>query len=152
MEKLMILRGCPGSGKTTYAKYLAENAWQDGYMSVIICSADDYFIRPDGVYDFNAKMLKNAHQWCKDRVEKAMSEEGLGNGWPGEYDLIVVDNTHTRHWEYQAYLDLAKKYEYPVEIKVIGEFTEEKILEYANRNSHGVPLETVRKMAERFDH
>ena len=45
-KTLYILRGIPGSGKTTHAKRLA------GTNGVII-SADDYFMR-DGEYCFDA--------------------------------------------------------------------------------------------------
>lgn len=141
-KKLLILRGVSGSGKSTYAKQSLKNAYKDGYLAVDTWSADNYFVRPDGIYDFNGKMLKNAHKCCRVGVEVSMDDE---------IDLIILDNTNTRHWEYKDYLDLAEKYDYEVEIKVIGEFDKKSVQKYAERNSHGVPIEKVHEMAGRFE-
>jgi len=147
MKKLLILRGIPGSGKSTYANTRTDAAIQEGYMSTTVCSADNYFVRPDKVYDFNGKKIKNAHAWCRGKVYAAMK----GDTW-GPSDLIVLDNTNTRHWEYKAYVELAEKHGYEVEIQVIGKFDAETVQLYAERNTHGVPVEKVIEMAERFEH
>jgi tRNA uridine 5-carbamoylmethylation protein Kti12 len=55
-KTLYIMRGVPGSGKSTLAKQLAE-----GDESKIF-STDDYWMK-DGTYQFDPKMLGNAHEW-----------------------------------------------------------------------------------------
>ena len=165
MKKCVILRGVPGSGKSTVAQKLLEECWDiqvqipgttgDEYMTSargVICSADDYFKTTDGVYNFNAKLLKNAHEYCRSKVETCMQNIAGLVGGQMAYDVIVVDNTNTRHWEYQPYVELAEKYGYEVEIKVVGEFDKESVLKYAQRNTHGVPVDKVIAMAERFEH
>jgi len=140
-KKLIILRGLPGSGKSTYAKELANKLWEGG-LACKICSADYYFERPDGVYDFNPRLLKNAHNFCEQQVKESMQTN---------YSIIIIDNTNTRKWEYQKYIDMANKHGYNIEEKIIGGFSEEKIKEYAGRNIHGVPYEKIKEMAERFE-
>ena len=135
-----------GSGKSTYAKKSKKEFEENNPNFFVafseIFSADEYFIRPDGVYDFNFRMLKNAHNWCKKNVELYINSG---------YHLIIIDNTNTRHWEYKAYLDLAEQYDYEVEIKIIGDFDKESVQKYAERNTHGVPVEKVIQMADRFE-
>jgi hypothetical protein len=57
---LYIIRGLPGSGKTTEAKRLAaENP--DNFK---IYEADDYFLdATSGIYNFDATKLQEAHHW-----------------------------------------------------------------------------------------
>jgi predicted kinase len=64
--KLLLLRGAPGSGKTTLA-YTIFSKWE-------IISADDYFVQPDGSFKFDSVLLSDAHDDCFDRTNKALSE------------------------------------------------------------------------------
>ena len=65
MKQLILLRGLPGSGKSTFANLLGG----------IHVEADQYFMQ-DGEYKFDASKLKQAHNWCKLRVEHSM-EDGV---------------------------------------------------------------------------
>jgi shikimate kinase len=58
---LFIVRGLPGSGKSTIAKQLSYNHFE----------ADQYFER-DGEYNFIPSEIGNAHQWCRHQVRNAM--------------------------------------------------------------------------------
>ena len=53
MKQLILLRGLPGSGKSTFAKSLGG----------IHIEADQYFMQ-DGEYKFDASQLKHAHNYC----------------------------------------------------------------------------------------
>lgn len=60
MPLCTILRGAPGSGKTTWA--LANR------QTSTLCSADHYFTGPDGVYRFDASKIGLAHAACRERI------------------------------------------------------------------------------------
>ena len=124
MPKLYIIRGVPGSGKSTYVrKNLLEHQWYE---------ADMYFIRPDGRYEFNPRFIKDAHNWCRSKAHSAMAE--------GED--VVVSNTFTRKWEMKEYLRMAEDLGYTVEvIRCTGSY----------KNIHGVPDDKVQEMRNRFE-
>ena len=63
MKNLYIIRGLPGSGKSTIAKSLGKS-WQ-------IFEADQFFMK-NGKYEFDGSKLKDAHDWCKRKVHNAI--------------------------------------------------------------------------------
>lgn len=142
MEKLYILRGVSGSGKSTKAKELVAEQERRG-NSYLVCSADEFFVnKRSGEYEFDPKKLRQAHSWCKTRAELAM-ELGL--------EVVVIDNTNTQKWEYQPYVELAEEHGYKVEVVKVGQLDESNLKVYANRNKHGVPIDVIRKQASRFE-
>lgn len=138
---LLILRGLPGSGKSTYAKKFAEKFSKLYGFNVVKCSADDYFTDSDGNYNFDASKLGAAHGFCKSKAEQAMRSGTK---------LVIIDNTNTTNKEMKPYLEMAKRYDYRVHQKVIGGQSEEDISLYHSRNIHGVPYFAISRMAKRF--
>lgn len=139
--ELYIMRGVSGSGKSTRAKEIIQNALSNGKQA-IVCSADDYFVnRKSGEYEFDAKKLSAAHSYCHTRADTAMY---LG------VDCVVIDNTNTRHWEYERYVELAEEHDYNVNVETVGQLDESNLKVYANRNRHGVSLDMIRTQAKRF--
>lgn len=127
---LIILRGLPGSGKTSFAKYMFSNN---------VFEADQYFYDSQGNYNFDATKLPDAHKNCQRRVEELMQmSETTQYG-----QEIVVSNTATTERELQPYLDLAKLYGY----KVVSLIVENR---HGNSSVHNVPAETIEKMRDRF--
>jgi len=128
-KKLIIIRGLPGSGKSTFAKKIAKD---DG----LIISADDYFIT-DGEYKFTAHKLKESHQWAQNRAKVAM-EEG--------HQLVVIDNTNVRKWEAKPYVKIGVENDYDIEfIEVDTPWARDPSRCYG-KDSHGVPLSVIEKM------
>ena len=118
---LTLIRGLPGSGKSTMAKA----------MPGIHVEADQYFMR-GGSYRFDRCKLKEAHEWCLRETETA-----LRNG-----HRVNVSNTFTQRWEMRPYLDLAKSIGVPVNvIEATGNWT----------NVHGVPDSVIQKMRDRWE-
>jgi len=141
MNKLIVMRGVSGSGKSTKAREILKQvaAGEIAY----ICSADDYFIdRSSGMYNFDPKKIGGAHSWCKAKAETAMD---LG------VNIVIIDNTNTKRWEYQPYIDLAEHFGYEVQIETVGQIDESNLKVYANRNKHGVSLDVIKKQAARFE-
>ena len=134
MKNLILVRGVPGSGKSTTAKLLGAGG--AGYAHF---EADQYFM-VDGKYKFDPTKLKEAHAWCRDSVEHAM----LLNHTTGYNSTIIVSNTFTQEWEMQAYYDLAKSWGYTV-FSIIVENR------HGGVNEHGVPDEVLTKMKDRFE-
>jgi len=123
MPKIVLIRGVPGSGKTTKAK--AE------YPSHILCEADQYFERK-GDYKFDRSKLKQAHNHCFEKMQCAIAEG---------HDVVIA-NTFTRVWEMQKYIDFASKHGLPLEVvEATGQY----------ENAHGVPPDVVQRMRERYE-
>jgi adenylate kinase family enzyme len=128
-KTLFIIRGVSGSGKTTLAAAL------DGGVAVPTYHAEaDHFFMVDGEYRFDPTRLKEAHTVCMTRVDLAMM--------CGDYTRVVVSNTFTRVWEFQPYLDMAQARGWRV--SVIH-------METRHANTHGVPEESVQRMADRWE-
>lgn len=123
---LYIVRGIPGSGKSTFAKTLGGIHWE----------ADMFFTDPfTGDYNFDPSKIKSAHEWCQLNVKENMMESE---------DKIIVSNTFTQEWEMQPYFDMAKEYGYKV-FSVIVENRHDGI------NLHNVPEDKIEIMRDRFE-
>jgi predicted kinase len=127
-KNLIILRGLPGSGKSSLAHIVSEES--------AICEADKFFYDTDGNYNFDATKLRQAHEWCRNEVERRMNSLAIPN--------IVVSNTFTQEWEMEAYYKLAEQYGY----RVFSVIVENR---HSGINIHGVPEDTLYKMKNRFE-
>jgi predicted kinase len=130
---LIILRGCPGSGKSTVAEILAVLGDLDKVITAPICCADDYHM-VDGEYKWDPKNIGAAHKACKDKCEKALSE-GV--------ERVIVANTNTSEKEINPYIKLAEKYGYMVFSLVVEN-------RHGGVNEHGVPEETLIRMEDKI--
>jgi predicted kinase len=131
---LFLVRGIPGSGKSTFAKHI----WNE----YAVCEADKFFHNKEtGEYNFDASRLKEAHEWCRNEVETRMKDHQAN---PQYYSEIVVSNTFTQEWEMQTYVDLANKYGYQVTTLIVEN-------RHGNKNVHNVPDETLDRMRNRFE-
>jgi len=123
MQQLILIRGLPGSGKTTLAMSL-----DDRFRHF---EADMFFETEDG-YTFIPSKIKHAHAWCQ-RMVKGCLEDGLD---------VVVANTFTRLKELAPYLDMAAECGIiPLIVECKGKFG----------TVHAVPNATIIKMQERWE-
>ena len=129
MKQLILLRGLPGSGKSTFAKSLGG----------IHIEADQYFMVKDE-YKFDASQLKNAHNYCQSQTRAWMSH----NGEQIKTDKIIVSNTFTQEWEMEAYFEMAKEFGYQVVCLIVEN-------RHGSSSIHSVPEEKIKQMKDRFE-
>jgi len=125
MSKILyIIRGLPGSGKTTLARVLAP------YYNV---SADDFMVDEEGNFCFDPERLGEVHKRCEIQVIEWMTQG---------HSVIAVHNTFGHLDHAKPYIDMASRYGYtPVLLEAQGNFTSE----------HGVPAQTIKRMVATWD-
>lgn len=102
MAGLVIIRGVPGSGKTTMAK----NSYSDHFL----VEADMFFTDSNGEYTFDPSKIKQAHSWCQGVVRASLA---AGKN-------TVVANTFVKKWELAPYL---RMHQAPVIVVAQGGYT-----------------------------
>ena len=131
-KNLYIVRGLPGSGKSTFARSIAKP-----YQ---IFEADQYFMKR-GKYTFDMSKLKDAHDDCKQRVARRMRENLFNSIF---FNTIVVSNTFTQDWEMKYYRSIGKRYGYKVHTIIVEN-------RHYGSNIHGVPSDKLQVMEDRFE-
>ncbi|MEO6972295.1 MAG: AAA family ATPase [Rhodoferax sp.] len=88
--ELILIRGLPGSGKTTMAKVLALVGFKHFEA--------DMFFELDGVYHYDASRIREAHVWCQKMARQALAID----------KRVVVSNTFTRLQEMEPYRSMTE--------------------------------------------
>lgn len=131
VQTLFLIRALPGAGKTTLAMQLDLDIYE----------ADQFFVDAIGAYIFDPSKLPQAHAECQGNT-RACLEKG---------DSCVVSNTFTQRWELEPYLQMAK--DNNVRVTVIDLYdsgcTDDEL---KDRNTHGVPLDSIKAMRDRWEH
>lgn len=130
---LYMMRGLPGSGKSSIAKDLG--------LGGAIFSTDDFFII-NGKYQYDPSMIGHAHTWNQGRAKKAM-RDGISP--------IVIDNTNIEGWQMKPYVGEAIAHGYRVEIVEPNTAWKFDAEELAKRNTHKVPLDIIQEMVEKWE-
>ena len=132
-KTVYIMRGVSGSGKSTLAQQLAG-------ANGIIHSTDSYFYDSNGNYQFDPSLLGDNHQ--KNYTAFCDSLE--------THDVVIVDNTNTQEWEYEGDVRKAEASNYQVVYVVLKPSLRDAQV-YADRNTHGVPLDAIHRQIARFE-
>lgn len=142
-KKLIVVRGIPSSGKSTLVDKILRESYKDEYIyNVSIHSTDYFWMRPDGTYDFNPKLLGQAHDWNFQECCLAIE-----HGFP----VVIVDNTNTMYKEFSRYVEYAINNGYDVEIKEPETTWKFDVEECFKRNTHNVPKEAIQRMLDRWE-
>lgn len=142
IRKLILLRGLPGSTKSTLARKYKDKYKDDCY----IFSTDDYWIRPDGYYDFSYELLSQSHKWNQERVKNTVVSASRF------FDtIIVVDNTNITFKEMKPYIELALHYGFEVEFEEPNCDWKYDVEKCFRKNTHGVPYATILRMSQKWE-
>jgi tRNA uridine 5-carbamoylmethylation protein Kti12 len=139
-KTLYLVRGLPGSGKTTFATTLvrdlteSSDMWNPTVSDACVVSADDYFM-VSGRYEFQGTRLPEAHKHCRDSVIGCMMN-GINH--------IFVANTFTTVKEMEPYYEMANEHGYMVVSMIIEN-------RHGGENVHNVPEHVINRMKNRFD-
>ena len=128
---IILLRGLPGSGKTTLGSAILKCLISD---TPDVLSADDFFTDENGNYNFDSSKIKEAHNHCQLRCAEKMKNQ---------ISRIVLANTFTQEWEMKPYYEMAERYNYRIHSVIVEN-------RHNNVNVHGVPEEKVKEMKKRF--
>lgn len=132
--RLVLLRGLPGSGKSTIARQLTEKYISRYRKDFYVCEADQFFIAEDGfTYVYDSRYIKAAHDLCFATTQWHVYKRA---------NMVVVANTFSRYWEIAPYVQLADRLPVTVEI-------------YTCRNQwdniHNVPPQIIDSMNARWE-
>lgn len=119
-----IIRGLPGSGKTTLANQIAD----------VVCDNNDLFTS-NGLYKFEFSGIQLAIAACKAKFKEAIND-GVKK--------IAVANVFKRHDDAQFYIDVAKKHGYKV-FQIITENVNN------TENIHGVKPQDIEIQRKKFE-
>ena len=129
MKSLILLRGLPGSGKTTLAKELSESG------KYPVFSVDDYFTDSQtGEYKFEFEKNHLAYKQCEENTRQCMIND---------LDKIFIDNAFTLEWELEPYFKLASELNYKIFVVTVEN-------RHKGKNIHDISDEQIQKMAQKY--
>lgn len=123
--ELLLVRGLPGAGKSTFARHFSDAGW-------VHLEADQYFIEKDGTYVFDESRLRDAHAWCLRKAKAALCAR----------ENVVVSNTFVTLSELEPYQGMAAK--------AGARLTVVKV-EGAHASEHAVPEAVLADMRARWE-
>lgn len=135
MNKLILVRGAPGSGKTTLAKKLATEL---GNSEIV--AADDFF-QVGEEYKFNFNLLKVAHEYCK-----GLTFYHLMRG-----ENVVVHNVFAEKWTIAPFVETAFTMGLKWEIQEPKTKWKSDAAELAQKNVHGLTQVSIQKMLDKWE-
>lgn len=141
MKLAKIMRGVPGSGKSTHARKMRNDFLNEAPFRRSVIFSSDAKLHVDGVYTWTYERMKKAHDDVLLDFVKDVSD-GLAVN-----TLLIVDNTNTTAWEISPYYRLAEAYGWNVEIIQVNCPARTA----AARTVHGVPLDKVLAMESRIN-
>jgi ABC-type lipoprotein export system ATPase subunit len=125
---MYIIRGCSGSGKSTFANTLSQA------LSCTVHEADNYWYLQDGTYRFDRNKLGEAHRWNDYNMVCEM-RACVPN--------LIVSNTCTTEKEITHHVDMANQFGYSVVSLVVEK-------RHDGENKHDVPKGGLQTQSNRL--
>lgn len=136
MKEVTIMRGIPGSGKSTFVRNQIKNK-SNQHISSAFCSADKFFIE-NGIYRFIPNLLASAHEYC---FRDFISMINLN------IDAIYVDNTNLTPVECSPYVLSGRSFGYDI---VFCDFKSVTVAQCIERDTKNIPEATMYNMMATF--
>jgi adenylate kinase family enzyme len=128
-KRMILIRGIPGSGKTTSAKKIMQENPSFNFKHY---ETDQWFMA-SGKYVFDRAKLSEYHKLCQEAVQDSCVNS----------ENVIVSNTFIKRWEMQFYIDCSFRYDYHVRVIIrTGRYP----------NVHGVPEDVVERMRSNFEY
>ncbi|MCW7488056.1 AAA family ATPase [Leptospira meyeri] len=127
-KTLLVLRGIPGSGKTSLANAISLT------NEAPIYSIDSYFENEVGEYHFDYQKNHLAYKDCEAKTKHAL-ERNL--------PFVIVDNTFTLEWELEPYIRLANEFGYKLHVVTVEN-------RHGGKNVHEISEEQIEKMKAKY--
>ncbi|XP_025202013.1 NEDD4-binding protein 2 isoform X2 [Melanaphis sacchari] len=141
---VVIMRGCPGSGKSYQATNILNLCYKNAKIDDFIFSADKFFInKSNGKYNFNRQKLTDAHNWAFQKFQKAIELE---------VTPVIIDNTNCEAWEMEKYAKVAINNGYWIEIVEPSTEWAWDAIELTKRNTHSISYDVISSSLRRYDH
>ena len=128
---LYILRGLPGSGKSTMALKIGG----------LVFSTDDFFIK-DGKYKCDPSLYPEAHGWNIKRTKEALENKN---------SKVIVDNTNTCAWEIRPYVEYGIKNNYTIVLVEPDSPYSWDSKKLAEVNTHRIPEHKIQEMCNKYE-
>jgi predicted kinase len=127
-----IMRGVPGSGKSTTARYLAGD-WG------IIHAVDSYHCDENGNFLWDDELEDEKYR----KNFEAFSESCKMN-----HPVVICDCINIKREDFQKYIDIAREHGYVTSEVVLDKPNSS---DAANRNKHSVSKEQIEDMFRRWE-
>lgn len=139
-RKLYLIRGLPGSSKTTKAYELNKEIVIKTGLDPCVCEADEFFEDAYGVYKFDARRLKDAHEYCQLLTQASLLK----------WDSAIVSNTSTTLKDIYPYVRIADEYRAELIIVNVDTPWAMDVQQCFEKNVHGCPKSVIQAMKDRW--
>ena len=131
--KMILIRGVPGTGKSTLAQKICDEAQERENYEYYHLESDMFFNSPfaQKKFKFDQRLLPQAHKWCQ-----ATTTRLLHHGFSP-----VVANTFCQQWEIEPYINIALFH--GVKIHVVS-------LTTVYGNVHNIPDDKLQEFSNRW--
>lgn len=140
---LVLMRGCPGSGKSYQATNILNSCYKNANIDDFIFSADKYFTKKyNGQYCFDRTKLGEAHEWAFQKFQTAIRLE---------VTPVIVDNTNCEVREMEKYAKEAVNNGYWIEIVEPNTEWAWDRMELFKKNVHSVSYDSISSFIRRYE-
>ena len=133
LKLCIIIRGIPGSGKSTLGSCLL-NAYESANIPCRQIESDDYFIGPTGSYQFDPKKIGAAINYVELSAAKFFSENTHG--------VLILSNCYTKRNQFELFRRLASQHGFDMQVISV---------ESSFLSVHNVPAGVVATMRAQFE-